>query len=265
MRKKAVLNPTNCTRCGKTYIPNGSNSLFCSECRILVNKERKRKWYADNVPNAYSSPPPKKITNSCVVCGSPFYSSHNGIDCCQKHYNIAYRTGSPFSPEGKKNTNSFREQDGYMIGTTKSGIDYLFDKNDYDLISKYSWCISKTGYAVANINKKVTKLHRYILSAEPGAVVDHINGNILDNRKINLRITNRKGNSRNTSVSKSNKLKHLGISTTNNGKKYRARIMVDGKEIHLGRFNNLKDAIKARKEAEIKYFGEYSPSLSRDT
>jgi hypothetical protein len=119
------------------------------------------------------------------------------------------------------------------------------------------------GYLVANINHKSIKLHRFILNAENGSVVDHINHNPLDNRKSNLRITTHKNNSRNTSVSKSSKIKHLGISTTPSGK-YRARIMVEGKEIRLGHYQSLADAIHARKEAEIKYFGEFAPSLHDD-
>ena len=263
MRKKATFNVKNCELCGESYTPVGPVSKYCNHCRIIADKERKQNWYKNNNPDAYSVVP-KKHTHVCAVCGLPFISSYKGIDCCQKHYNIAYRTGSPYTPEGRKSTNTFIEKEVYMVGITKNGIEYLFDKNDFPLVSCYSWCLSKTGYLVANIKNKVTKLHRYIISAEPNKVIDHINGNPLDNRKSNLRVTDHKGNSRNTSVSKVNKLKQLGISTTSDGKKYRARIMVDGKEINLGRFSNLREAIQVRKKAEIKYFGEYSPSLSRD-
>ena len=61
---------------------------------------------------------------------------------------------------------------------------------------------------------------------------------------------------------KNNKTGYLGISITPYGK-YRARIMVDRKEIRLGNYDNLEDAINARREAELKYFGKYSPSESR--
>lgn len=262
MRSKAVFPPKICARCGIDFTPNGPTTLFCNTCRVIADKERKRKWYIENVPNAFSRPVSKKYTEICKVCGNMFYASYNGISCCQKHYNIAYRTGDPFTPEGKPNTNSFRKYNNYMIGTTKSGVEYLFDKEDYQLISKYSWCISKTGYLVANINHRVIKLHRYILNAPANAVVDHINGNHIDNRRENLRLTTRLGNSRNSTVSKSNIVKHLGISPCPNGK-FRARIMVHGKEINLGRFVDINDAIKARREAEIKYFGEYAPSLCK--
>lgn len=198
---------------------------------------------------------------TCEVCNGAFYSSHAGINCCQKHYNIAYRTGSPYSPEGKQNTNTFYDREDYIVGKTRAGVKYYFDKEDYPLVSKHSWCTCN-GYLVATIKRKFTKLHRYILNAAHGTIIDHINGNPLDNRRLNLRITSQKNNSRNTSLSKSNKLKHLGVSACPGGK-YRARIMVDNKEINLGHFINIKDAISARRKAEIKYFKEYAPSLRK--
>lgn len=139
----------------------------------------------------------------------------------------------------------------------------LIDKNDYEKISKHSWCISKTGYAVSNIDHKVTKMHRYILGlSNPKIIVDHINHNKLDNRRKNLRLCSDFENSRNTTVSKNNKLGHLGISLTKTGK-YRARLMLNRKEIWLGSYHKIEDAIKAREEGEKKYFGKYAPCLSK--
>lgn len=143
---------------------------------------------------------------------------------------------------------------------TSKGQKILIDPDDFEKCSKYSWCISKTGYAVANIRGKVTKMHRYILGVkDPNIVIDHINRNPLDNRKENLRLCTPRENSLNTSVSKNNKTKCLGISIVKKTGKYRARIMVNGKEINLGRYDNIEDAKKVRKEAEMKYFKEFAP------
>lgn len=142
---------------------------------------------------------------------------------------------------------------------TSNGVEILIDPEDYERVKRYSWCISKTGYAVANIKGKVTKMHRYILNeSKPEIIIDHINRNKLDNRKENLRRCTVKQNSRNTSVSKNNTTGYLGISLTAQGK-FRARIMVDGKEIRLGNYDNIEEAIKARKQGEKIYFGEYAP------
>ena len=154
----------------------------------------------------------------------------------------------------KKNTNKYE-----IKVITKKGEEILIDADDFERVKKYSWCISKTGYPVANINGKVIKLHRYLLKLNnPKIIVDHINRNTLDNRKSNLRICTALENSRNTSVSKNNKTGHLGISKTKEGK-FRARIMVNRKEIRLGNYEKINDAIKARKKAEKKYFGSFAP------
>jgi hypothetical protein len=142
---------------------------------------------------------------------------------------------------------------------TKKGEEIFIDYEDFEKVKKYCWCISKTGYPVANINHKVTKLHRYILNLKDSkTIVDHINRNPLDNRKCNLRICSALENARNSSVSKNNKTGRLGISLTPQGK-YRARIMVNRKEIRLGNYEKIEDAIEARKQAEKKYFKEFAP------
>ena len=157
----------------------------------------------------------------------------------------------------KKNTNKYE-----VKVITKKGEQILIDAEDFDKVKRYCWCISKTGYPVANVKGKVTKLHRYILGlSNPNIIVDHKNRNKLDNRKINLRICTILENSRNTTKSKNNKTGYLGISFAGKNK-FRARIMVNGKEIRLGHYEKIEDAIKARKEAELKYFGDYAPHLN---
>lgn len=132
----------------------------------------------------------------------------------------------------------------------------LIDKQDIERVSQYSWCIGAGGRVVANVNNSLCYLHRFIIGSV-GGVVDHINGNNRDNRRINLRITTPNGNAKNK-VSK-NKYGVNGIRKTPYGK-YQARITVDYKDIHIGTFETLDEAIFARKQAEKKYFGEYAPT-----
>lgn len=161
----------------------------------------------------------------------------------------------------RKSTNKFEIEGDILKITTASGVLILADAADYDLLSKYSWCISKTGYAVANINCKVVKMHRYILGlSEPTEIIDHINGNTLDNRKANLRRCTNTENSRNCKLSKNNTSGASGVNLIKSSGRYRARIMVNRKEIRLGHFKTFEEAKKARREAEKKYFGEFAPS-----
>lgn len=88
--------------------------------------------------------------------------------------------------------------------------------------------------------------------------VDHINHNPYDNRKDNLRIVTSTQNSYNRRIQSNNTSGVTGVYYANDRNKWRAYIKSDKKQIYLGQFDNKEDAIKARKEAEEKYFGEYS-------
>ena len=200
----------------------------------------------------------------CVICNSTdrVWRFKGGEMYCSRHYNQMYRMGYTTLTKKKMRENKVIYDNDTVKLITVKGEEILIDRIDYDKIKEYYWSVNSQGYAISVINGKHKRLHLMILDKPKNFVIDHINGNKLDNRRSNLRICTCKENSRNVSASKNNKTGHLGISLTKFGR-YRARIMVDGKEIRLGNYVNLEDAIKARKKAEIKYFGEYSPTLSR--
>jgi hypothetical protein len=154
----------------------------------------------------------------------------------------------------RKSLNIFEFKNDCVIGYTTKGEKFTFSLEDYDEVSKRTWCISKQGYVVANINKKVVKMNRLLLNYP--ICVDHINGDKTDNRRENLRICTFEQNSHNQRKPK-NIVGFQGIDMTANGK-YRARISVKGKEVRLGNYSKLDDAINARLEAEKKYYGEYA-------
>jgi hypothetical protein len=88
-------------------------------------------------------------------------------------------------------------------------------------------------------------------------VVDHINGNKLDNRKSNLRICTQQDNCRNRCVQSNNKSGYKGVSFNKEKQKYEACICIDKKTIHLGLFNSAIDAAIAYKNSETKLFGKF--------
>lgn len=77
----------------------------------------------------------------------------------------------------------------------------IIDKEDLPILESRKWHINDGGYLVwrgINGDKKMTiRFHRVVMNAPKGKVIDHINGNKLDNRKSNLRICTQKDNSRN--------------------------------------------------------------------
>lgn len=163
----------------------------------------------------------------------------------------------------RQSTNTFIIQGDVMKIITKKGETILADAEDFDRLKKHSWCVSQTGYAVCCINNKIVRLHRYLFGlTDPKLCVDHKNHKQLDNRKCNLRVCTALENARNASGKKSSKYP-VGIRFTPSGK-YLARIQVNNKEIRIGLFKKLEDAIKARHKAEIEYFGDFAQHLYRD-
>ena len=144
----------------------------------------------------------------------------------------------------------------YGIGYTSKGEEFYFDLEDYDLIKNYTWYVGDKGYIKAE-NEDIT-LHRVVMRAKEGDVIDHIFHKKFDNRKSQLRFVTHSQNQMNRDIGKNNTSGHRGISWHKKYQKWIAQIGVMGKLKYLGLFSDIEDAIKARKEAEEKYFGEYN-------
>ena len=105
------------------------------------------------------------------------------------------------------------------------------------------------GYAYVTISRKRYPAHRlawaYMYSEMP-SILDHINGNPLDNRISNLRIATPAENSQNR-IRANNNSSHgkLGLSFDKKKQLWRARIGLDGKRIYLGKFKSQDDAYQA--------------------
>lgn len=149
----------------------------------------------------------------------------------------------------------------YLIGYTFNGDRFILDKSDYDLVKDYCWSISDRGYVVAhsidNYDKSV-KMHRLLFDNCENMFIDHINHDTTDNRRSNLRIVTQSQNQMNVIIRKDNSSGVAGVNYNKNYDKWVARIGVDKKRIYLGCYDTFDEAVKARKEAEEKYFGEYS-------
>ena len=115
---------------------------------------------------------------------------------------------------------------------------------------------NKKGYIEIGIDDRLYLAHRLVFIYLRGSCemnVDHIDGNPSNNKKNNLRLARPQTNARNSSKPKSNKSGHIGVSFDSVNNRWRATIKVDRKQIHLGRFSLIGDAIKARKQAEAKH------------
>lgn len=169
------------------------------------------------------------------------------------------RAGVP-NLKNKKYNKYDLESEEYGVGYTLKGEVFYFDKEDYELIKDHCWYVNDSGYTVTSLNdNKKIRMHRLVMgNVNRNILIDHINHNTLDNRKCNLRKATNAENLRNGMLRKTNKSGVVGVALDKERYKWIASITVDYKNIHLGRYDCIEDAIKTRKEAEEKYFGEYS-------
>ena len=153
----------------------------------------------------------------------------------------------------------------YVIIYTSKNEPFYVDLVDFDKVYRYSWYKDKDGYLIAKINKKSIKLHRYITDCPPNMIVDHIGGALTrnDNRRKNLRITTQQLNTKNHTLLSNNTSGYNGVSFDKKASKWRVYIYINGKQKTVGRFTNIEDALLARKEAEIEYYGEYAYDYSQ--
>ena len=163
----------------------------------------------------------------------------------------------------KKKYNIYDLSGSYGVGFTSSGEEFYFDLEDYDKIKNYYWYKNSEDYIVTNDNGTEIDLHVLImnrLNASDGQEIDHIGGNTTRNdaRKCNLRICSHSENMMNRGLQSNNKTNYTGVYYDKKAKKYKSYITVNKKQIYLGLYQDINDAIEIRKEAEQKYFQKYS-------
>ena len=151
------------------------------------------------------------------------------------------------------------------IPITKGAI-ALIDDEDYEKIKNHSWCWHGDGYAARGYHQNgrivIEKMHHVIIGKAPkGMVVDHINGNKLDNRRCNLRFVTIQQNAFNSEKKTYNRQvssQYKGVYWRRNRNKWTSYITVNGKKHYLGLFVNEKDAAEAYNKAAKRLHGEYA-------
>lgn len=135
----------------------------------------------------------------------------------------------------------------------------------YSKLIQYSWCAQKIKsrwYAVAylgKINGKYTNIfmHNFIMR-DADYLVDHIDGDGLNNQDENLRYCNQSQNNMNSRKRKNTSSKYKGVCSYKAYKKWQTRIVVNKKVINIGYFSDEVVAAKEYDKAAIKYFGDFA-------
>ena len=120
----------------------------------------------------------------------------------------------------------------------------LVDNTDFAKLSPYKWNCLKRGKIFYAGNNKISYMHRFILElySKDGLMVDHINGNGLDNRRKNLRIATKAENMRNRGVQSNNTSGYKGVHWMKSYKKWEAYIWLDKRKIELGYYTTREEA-----------------------
>jgi hypothetical protein len=155
------------------------------------------------------------------------------------------------------------DQPSSMIKTIPltQGKSAIVDDDVFDAIGKYKWFAHKNKYSAYYAQRSVTLqgkknqstdyLHWYVVGKPlNGLVVDHINGDTLDNRRENLRIVSKRGNSLNSKVHRNGK--PIGARFMKGKNRWCSNIYINGRTKYIGCFKTAEEASNNYKRELLK-------------
>lgn len=138
----------------------------------------------------------------------------------------------------------------------------LVDLPDYEELAQFPWFCSNAGYPVGKMGgKKTLLMHRVIMRAPEGMVVDHINHDLMDNRRANLRICTHRQNLMNRKADRRRRGKtsiYKGVCYDKRERRWMAYIHNQGSFTGLGYYTDEDSAALAYNDAAIHLFGDFA-------
>jgi len=142
----------------------------------------------------------------------------------------------------------------------------LVDEADFEWLSQWTWHAHSRGYAARNSGLREGKrrkilMHREIVKPAEGLHTDHINGDRLDNRRVNLRVCTQAENNCNRLKRADNTSGFKGVyrhSDRNKPRPWVAKIHGNRRYVHVGCYATPEEAARAYDEAALKLHGEFA-------
>lgn len=156
--------------------------------------------------------------------------------------------------ELKKKFEGLIQPEEYKLIPLPSGHLVMVDNEDFDRVKNINWRGASTNGKYAD-NPVYGRMSRYLINCSEGMVVDHINGNPLDNRRSNLRICTQQQNLLNKSSSNGSS-KYKGVRYNNCS--WSARLIYKGLEYNLGKYSAEEEAGRAYDKKAKELFGEFA-------
>lgn len=144
------------------------------------------------------------------------------------------------------------------------GSAFVVDADDALALLERRWhSLSKRDYLFANVTLSCGKhttlyLHRMLMGAGRGQIVDHVDGNPRNNTRRNLRLCTQRDNARNARRKSNSSATLKGVSFVARTGRWRAGIRVDGRNVHLGYFMAESEAHEAYCRAAAEAYGEFA-------
>lgn len=152
---------------------------------------------------------------------------------------------------------------GQTVEARIAGHLCIFDLDDWEWLQHFNLIVYKRYEGLYHLvfgagEYKSKYIHRVIMKVTSRhKLVDHKNGNGLDNRKENLRFCTRSQNAMNMRGNVDRKHK-LPKGVYKRGDNYISKLMVNGREVWLGTFSTIEAASEAYAKGAAKYFGEFA-------
>lgn len=185
---------------------------------------------------------------------------HDGVTPCRKGMTLIVAP-----PCGAENVNQPKTFWNAVCVKITKGLHVVIDIEDYERVAEHRWhahIVGNNKYArkTARIDgrKLNVPMQRVILGIRDSRIVDHRNGDGLDNRKANLRIASKQNNNINIRPRRGCKSQYKGVLFESRRKAWVARIQHDGKSYHLGQYGTEQDAARAYNYAASLLFEDYA-------